>query len=459
MRNQNFLDFEEVIEYLQSFIPKNFKKNFKADWGLKTVYNLLERVDNPQEKIPIFHIAGTSGKGSTSFLISQILKANNYKPGLHLSPYLLDFRERFIINNSLPKQGLLTRIFNEFNHKLGNFRKDLSPTYFEIITCFTYYLFAKQKLSAAVIEVGMGGKFDATNCVKNPNKICVINRTGFDHTEILGNTIQEIATQQAGIIQEKNSVILLDQEFTKATKVFKEIAKQKNSNLSEVNQNQDYKIKNETSGEFQYYSITNQEWIDIKLSLKGEFQIYNAALALRAVEVFLNRKKNKLNIEKTQDILNNICFRGRFEEVEYNDREWILDSAHNPQKIKSFISSLKKYHPDQKFSFFLAFSGNKDFNEMLDQILPISEQVVFTNFEMYTQGSNKKSLKLIEIKKYLTKERLKEYSLEGKVHFKTSPRQAFIDINKLVKKQSKNHKVVATGSIYFLSKVYELLDL
>jgi dihydrofolate synthase/folylpolyglutamate synthase len=473
-KTKNFENWEEVVLYLQSFIVKLDKKGYQSkDWGLSRTKRFLQFLDNPQEKIQIFHIAGTSGKGSTSFLISQILNSQGLKAGLHLSPYLLDFRERFIINNQLPDKGFLTRKFNQFNQLLTNFLKQSKEqlTYFEIINCWTFWLFKEEKLDAGVIEVGMGGRFDATNCVNNADKICILNQTGLDHTEFLGDTPQKIATEQAEIINYKNPVVLIKQEFNEAQEVFLKKIKETKSNfylICEASDAQeksvldkayetkpafDYQILNLKKGLFKYFSITNKKFIELNLNLKGKYQIANTALAIRSVEVFLHKKGQVLDINKLAKKLEMIQFAGRFEEKILNKNQfWIFDSAHNPQKMKNFIQALQFYHPNQKFIFFLAFSDNKNFISMLDDIFPFASQLVFSNFVMKTQGASKKSLDLEEVKKYLEIKKI-----QTPAYFLPDIAEATKKVLELERKEKQ--KVVATGSIYFLSEVYTQLGL
>lgn len=464
---QNFKNWNQVVLYLQSFIPNQTStKGYKAkDWGLSRTKKFLGFLDNPQEKIQVFHIAGTSGKGSTAFLLSQLLESQGWSVGLHLSPYLLDFRERFIINNKLPNKTFLTQKFNQFNSLLTQFLSQTKEklSYFEIINCWTFWLFKQENLDTAVIEVGMGGRFDATNCVLNPDKICILNQTGLDHTDFLGNTPAKIATEQAEIIQKNNPAVLIQQEFLEAQEVFINKAKGQGSSVSLVGEETflsipeglekepAFQILDLSSGLFQYFSTTQKQNFRFLLNLKGRYQIANTALALRALEIFLEKQNRKLDVNSIQEKLAKIQFRGRFEEVKLEDGEfWILDSAHNPQKIFNFIRSLEFYYPQEKFVFFLAFSHNKNFETMLNDILPVASDLIFTNFKIKTQGASKKALELTEVEKYLK-------SLDTKISasFISSPNQALLKVQKTAKEKQK--KVVATGSIYFLSEVYEML--
>ena len=223
----------KIIEYLKTFIPKEKAQKFVGNWGLDRAKRLLHYLDNPQEKIKVIHIAGTSGKGSTAFLMANILKSQNQKVGLHISPYLLDLKEVFQINLEFVEEEILVQSFTIFRQAILKLQKNdkQNPTFYEILASFSYFLFWQQKVDFAVIEVGLGGLFDCTNTVSNPNKICGLNLIGFDHQKILGNSITEIATQKAGIIQTKNLVFAIQQKYPQATEIFIKTAQQKQAKI------------------------------------------------------------------------------------------------------------------------------------------------------------------------------------------------------------------------------------
>jgi dihydrofolate synthase/folylpolyglutamate synthase len=437
---QDFSNWSEIENLLQNFIPNNSKKLYSGDWGLQRMREILEKLDNPQNKIQIFHIAGTSGKGSTAFLLSQILESQNLKTGLSLSPYLLDFRERFMINNKFADKHVLVENFNSFWQKIEKTVLELKPTYFELITIFTFYFFWKQKVDVAVIEVGLGGLMDATNVITNPDKISILNQIGFDHTDILGNTLTEIAVQKAGIILPKSKVVTIHTVDGEAMKVYKKTANEKNVTLFEITEN-DYQILDfqNYSQNFSYKSKDGEQKINLKML--GDYQVHNCLLALKATEIYLP----KIDWQKLKEKLAIVSFVGRFEIETIKNQILILDSAHNPQKMQSFIDNLKIYFPNQKFTFVLAFSHNKDAKTMLDFILPLADKLIFTEFDINQQTPAKKAYPVTEILEIM---KTKKVNIEIKT-FQT-PKQAVAEIL-----DSKNpNPIVFTGSIYFLGYVY-----
>ena len=444
----NYTTWEQIIEYLQTLPPpNNLSTGGGPDWGLARTKRFLEFLGHPEQKMQVFHVAGTSGKGSVSFLTSQILASQGLKVGLHLSPYLLDFRERFMIQNDFPEPGLLIDRFNQFNQFLTTFPEKLS--YLEIITCWSFYLFAKEKVGVAVMEVGMGGRFDSTNSVDMDNKICIINQIGLDHVEFLGDTPAKIATEKAQIIQKNNPTIFIEQQFLEAEKVILEQVKIQESPFWKIQKGKDFEIIDLESGFFDYFSVSSNSKISLKLKMKGDFQIANSVVALRSVEVYFQKIAQKIDWDKIKNVLEKVQFRGRFEEMEIKKRFWILDSAHNPQKIEAFVQNLAKYYPNQKFIFFLAFSSGKDLVEMLKPILKLASSLIFSTFEMKGKSNNKKSFDLEKIRNYL-----EETDSQIPTFYIENSSLAFDKVLEIVDFQ--NEKVVATGSIYFLSEVYRV---
>ena len=255
-------NFKEAEKYLYSTIPSSYTKKFPGSVGLSRTKKLLESLGNPQEKVNVIHIAGTSGKGSTATMISFILKEKGYKVGLTLSPHVVDIRERVQINNKFLTKEKFTSYLNEivpFIKKINKQKKG-EITYFEVLQVMAYYIFNKEKVDYAVIETGMGGTYDATNTVSNTDKICVITRIGLDHTNILGTNLTDIAKQKAGIIQKGNEVFALKQTKN-INNVFRKRAKKVGAKLILVETNKN--IKTSLKGEYQKEN-TNKEKETIK---------------------------------------------------------------------------------------------------------------------------------------------------------------------------------------------------
>ncbi len=205
MKKTIFKNYSQILSYLYGFIPDRYSLKFSGQAGIERTKYLLQLLDNPQEKIKVIHIAGTSGKGSTAYLISKLLQHHGFKVGLQVSPHLIDIRERFQINNQLIPEELFVRTFQEIKPTIEKAKNSHwgKLTFFEILVSFAFYFFWKNKVDYAVMETGLGGLYDGTNVVENKNKLVVLTKIGLDHQWILGSTYEKIASQKAGIIKKK----------------------------------------------------------------------------------------------------------------------------------------------------------------------------------------------------------------------------------------------------------------
>ncbi len=224
--------FAKAKKYLFTHIPTVSPQKFPGELGLKRAKYLLQLIGNPQEKLRVIHVAGTSGKGSVCFYISRLLQASGFKVGLHISPHLVNVRERCQINNKLIDEKTFYQSLNKIVPYVDQVTQSKygKPTYFEILVALVFSIFSQQKVDYAVIETGLGGLLDGTNVVSRKDKLCVLTKIGFDHMAILGNTLTQIARQKAGIIQKNNPVISIDQQ-TSVKKVIEKKARTTSSQL------------------------------------------------------------------------------------------------------------------------------------------------------------------------------------------------------------------------------------
>lgn len=370
----NFSNFSQVEDYIFSLIADSIDIGYRAGFALDRVKYALSLLHNPQERIKVIHIAGTSGKGSTATFISDILIQHGFKTGLTVSPHLVDLRERIQIDGKLADKELLTKYFNEIfpivqevaDSKYGKL------TYFETIIILAFYVFQKENVEYAVIETGLGGLYDATNCVTNENKLAVITRIGFDHTHILGNTLEEITTNKAGIINKKQTLITLDAQ----------------SEIKDV-------LLRRAEGMESEVKVINLDAIlqRNRFSTKDlpEYQLENLSLAIESCKYLAKRDNWVLTTDLVKNAINNFSFAGRFELINFKGKEILLDGAHNPQKMQSFLESLIKKYPGKNYSFVVAFKKDKDIDQMLKQISTIADSIFVTTFHTVSQDFNHKS--------------------------------------------------------------------
>jgi len=464
-----------------------------GDLGLKRAKYFMKLLGNPQNKLKVIHIAGTSGKGSTAHLMSHILRSQGFSVGLSISPHVLDIRERFQVfrstapavsrtrttkaghANYLPSKKLVLKYFNEILPailKVENCKYGM-PTFFEINVGLAYYMFAKENLDYAIMETGLGGTLDATNTISSKNKICIITKLGLDHTEILGKTIAKITEQKAGIIQRQNTVVSI-QQTTDALKTIKQVCENKKSRLYVIDKN-NYKIishsPKETTFNFHFnphsqkrlyqknacphcYAkrcrrATVQFWNNlhqIKLGLIGRHQAENCSLALAALNILSKRDNFAINETKLRKYLENIHIPGRFEMCNINGKDFIIDGAHNPQKMRSLINNLRGLYPHKKFAFVVAFKKSKDYKKILLEILPIAEKIYLTRFSTKNMDGHWSSTDNKLIAEFLKSQNFDNFSTITK---------NLSDVLKNIK--ASDIPIVITGSLYLVGEIHENL--
>lgn len=328
--------YDEFENKLESLIG-NFK--FSADINLKLerIEYLLELLGNPQKSFAVIHVGGTSGKGSTTSYIATILQNDGYKTGAFLSPFLQVINEVCLIDGCPAKTSELLDIYNEIEPtfvKVAEKTKFGRPSYFEVKLALSLMLFKRRNIDVAVIEVGLGGTLDASNILKVD--VSVLVSVGLDHTEILGDTVEEIACDKVGIIKNNGIVVCgFTQDSTK--RIALKRAVEKRAKILFIDRDFRYIYCNEKT------SIKTDIFCshDIDLSLKGEHQAHNAACAVAAYGEFTKVHKKTFSVEAVKRGLSQTTIPGRSEIVQEKPLV-ILDGAHNPDKLNSFFSRLRE---------------------------------------------------------------------------------------------------------------------
>lgn len=301
----------QVEAELLSYAPNRL---YGADYKLERVTKLLAHIGNPQQNLRVIHVAGTSGKTSTAYYVRGLFETTGATVGLTVSPHIKTTCERIQIGGAPVSEEKFVQYFNEFYPLVIGFEP--RPTYFELMTAFAYWVFDKEKVDYAVVEVGLGGRYDATNTVTRQDKVCIINSIGYDHTEILGETLAEIAGEKAGIIQERNVVFTVPQEEEATQVIAAEVAK-KDATLTTI-----------------------QPTVDHSLSVPM-FQQHNFQLALAAVRYTASRDGLTLPRD-VSEVAQSVVVPGRFEVYTIGEKTVVLDGAHNPQKLEAVLGELKE---------------------------------------------------------------------------------------------------------------------
>lgn len=350
-------------ELLESISDKNWKgKTFRLD----RVKFLLENLGNPEKNLEYIHVAGTNGKGSTSAMLASILKEAGYKTGLFTSPYIQVPNERIQINGeNIPEEDLLAMIdlMKAIIKKM-----DDRPTEFELITVLALLYFDHKKCDIVVLEVGLGGRLDATNVIPVP-EVAVITSIGLDHTEELGDTVEKIAAEKGGIIKEYGEVVLYQQEQS-VIKVVEEICRKKKARLHVV----DFSHLKIITSNLQGQRINFEDFENISLGLLGEYQVRNAAVALTAVEVLRNKGWIISDMSVVEG-MRKVKWPGRFE-VLHEKPYLIVDGAHNFNGVQALVRNLDKYFTGKKVNFVMGVLRDKDYDKMVDLILPYAKRII-----------------------------------------------------------------------------------
>lgn len=362
------MNYQEAIEFIHS----TYK--FGSKLGLQNISKLTELLGNPQNSYKIIHVAGTNGKGSTSNMIHDVLMSSGYKTGLFISPYLEEFTERIQVSKKHIEKESLARITNLVKEKIDIMLKEgyNHPTEFEVVTAIGFKYFEEQQIDFLVLEVGLGGRFDATNVVTN-TLVSVITSISYDHMEYLGDTLEKIAFEKAGIIKENSSVVIYPQEDI-IVNTIKNVAKNKNTQVFETNKENIEKLKGNLTGQwFKYLKTDIFDLPEIKMNFLGEHQLYNVLTALRALEVV---KQLGYNITEESIIkgLDNCRFAGRFEILQENP-VIVLDGGHNINGIEYFAKAVKENFEDNKIILFFGMLKDKNPEDVLPLILPLCKEV------------------------------------------------------------------------------------
>jgi dihydrofolate synthase/folylpolyglutamate synthase len=364
--------YNQALDYLYSFVDyslKHISELAKAEFNLDRMFALMEELGNPQKNYPIIHVAGTKGKGSVASLCASALKAAGYKTGLYTSPHLWDYVERIQINGEPISHEQLIELVEEIKPAVAKIPK---LTTFEITTALGLLAFAKNDANAAVIEVGLGGRLDATNIV-TPT-VSVITSLSYDHMAVLGNTLAEIAGEKAGIIKEGVPVVSAPQA-DEALEVLERVVKEKDSRLILVGRDLTFE-RLASSVDGQVLSITHhlkRSTLDLQLPLLGMHQVENAAIAYTA----LKTSGVSISDEAIQKGFARVKWPARFELLR-REPPVVIDSAHNRDSARRLRETLDEYFPDTPVILLFCALEDKDISGMLEELKPRLECVVAT---------------------------------------------------------------------------------
>ncbi len=355
-----------ALDYLYSFVDYSLKhasELAKADFNLDRMFALMEALGNPQTKYPILHVAGTKGKGSVCALCASALQAAGYKVGLYTSPHLEDYVERIQVNGAPISHAQLIELVEEVKPAVAKIPK---LTTFEITTAIGFLAFARAGVDAAVIEVGLGGRLDATNVVTP--RVSVVTSLSMDHTAVLGDTLARIAGEKAGIIKEGVPVVSAPQKEG-ALEVLLRAAGEKNVPITVIGKDVKFAFA-ASSLEGQQFKIQNS---DFRIPLLGSHQVVNAATAYAALKV----SGLEISDAAIQKGFSQVKWRARFE-VARREPPVIFDSAHNDDSFARLRETLERYFPGRMVHLIFGASEDKNIPEMLREMKPKIRNLIVT---------------------------------------------------------------------------------
>lgn len=416
--------YQDSLEYLFGLQKHGIK------FGLNSTTNILDRLENPHEKLRCIHIAGTNGKGSTAAMAASMLQQHGLKVGLYTSPHLVRFTERFRINSEEVSVARILDIFQRIKSILNGRQP---PTFFEVVTAMAFLYFAEEQVDWAVIEAGMGGRLDATNVIRP--RVCVITNIAMDHQEYLGKTLAAIAREKAGIIKDATPLVTgAVQPVVKG--IFKATCYQHNAPLYLYKS--DFNIRRLADDSFHYQGFRTR-LANLRVNLKGAHQSANAALALAALEVLEANRALDFHPDAIRTGLLRVSWPARLEVLQERP-QIVLDGAHNPQGAEILREALKRSFSYNRLHLVLGIMEDKDIRGILRRLLPLAESVIFTQ-PRYVRAAKAETLRRLA-RPYIQK----QYIIPDAA--------AAIEQARLL--AAPEDLICITGSLYFAGEVKEL---
>jgi dihydrofolate synthase/folylpolyglutamate synthase len=369
------IGYREALEYILSFADYERISRSGVIWDLRRIENLLEKLDNPHLAAKTVHVAGTKGKGSTTAIISSVINQAGYGTGLYTSPHLFSFTERIQANGRPIPEETFANLTEKIKPSIEAVNREGKGqcTTFEILTALGFTYFREIKADYQVIEVGLGGRLDATNVVRP--EVCVITSISLDHTDLLGATVASIAGEKAGIIKNGNTVVCAPQ-CVEAMTVIEDICRQRDASL--------IKVGKDVTWRRQSYSANGQSFsmqglkaeYDLTIPLLGDYQLENAAAAVTAVEVLIDRGA-EISAGNIADGLKLVRWPGRLQVLRRNP--WIIaDGAHNAYSLQRLVEAIRQYFSFTRAILVMGTSSDKDIAGMVAEAASLTKDIIVT---------------------------------------------------------------------------------
>ena len=393
--------YEQVIDQIES------SRRFGHRPGIEVTGKMLEVLGNPQKDIPFIHVAGTNGKGSTCAFLANILREAGLKCGCFTSPSFMKFEDRFTVNHEMISKEMVARIGSQmFETDFG-----IEPTMFDYCLVMAVLYFKECGCDVAVMETGLGGRLDSTNALGIP-EVAVITRIGYDHMAILGNTLTEIASEKAGILKDGVPTVFAPQE---------------EEALAVLRKHPGLLVSSEDM----------EKVASMKPGLMGAYQLENGAAAMLAAQIYFAKigLDEKKALEAIQRGIHTAVWKGRME-VLSEEPYFMVDGAHNSNGSRALTESLRKLYPDEKFHFVMGVMADKDYEKMVEELLPLA-----IDFVTVTPESSRA---------------LQAESLAEKIRSNGIPARSIACVAEVLSLPKEGEKTIALGSLYFIGELEAL---
>jgi dihydrofolate synthase/folylpolyglutamate synthase len=376
-----FRSYQKAIDYL--FKRTDYEKEGTLRYNVTTfslerMEKLLSLLGNPHRKIPTVHIAGTKGKGSTATMLAKMLEANDYKVGLYTSPHVLHLHERISVDSEMINESEMRDLLNRIYAPVEKMSKTDPPTFFEIMTALAFMHFADKTVDIAIIETGLGGRLDSTNVITPA--VIGITSLSIDHQQQLGETIDSIAAEKAGVLKRGVPIITVQQE-PEAMNVLRTQAIALKAPLSVTGSDIDFSHRFETSREHGPHTricltTPTSKFEHLRVPLHGKHQAINCGLALAMLDK-LKSVGFKIDNEKASEGLQKVTLPGRMEMIS-NDPRIMIDAAHNAASIRALIHAIGQNIPYDSMVVIFGCNNDKDIMGMLQELQYGADKVIFT---------------------------------------------------------------------------------
>lgn len=444
-----FKTYKEAISYLETLIPLvRIPPNMQID-PLERMKALLSVLDDPQKDFVSVQVSGTSGKGSTSYLLSLALSTAGYKTGLSTSPHLERATERIKINGIEISES-------DFTYLLEKVRKGVEaisatshgqPTYYEALLAVGFLYFAKQKVDIAVIEVGLEGRYDGTNTL-DPI-LGILTNISIDHVEYLGNTVEKIAAEAVSMVK-KGMTVVTGVTKQSVLSIIQDKCKHEGAALIVSSEIAVVDVKESSlRGSILSFRGSGLDISDLHLGLVGNYQVENATLALLSLEI-LSLMGFTVSEQHVRKAFSSAFFSGRFETLIKDGTTIILDSAHNEAKMNAFVTELERLYPNKEKIFIIAFKKEKDLISILEPIHMSAARIIISEFHTTIDVSRSATMKVDDVKEKYT-----DLYSDNNFLLESMPENALRRAEELAKKTGA--MIVITGSMYLVGQMRSII--